>query len=239
MAKRSASGVSLRPKPPKLALPKPLKRPSHPKPASLKQAALPARPYQPKPAKLAAPRPPVRPTSPKPPSLNFPKPHTSDSLSVIPDQRRPVASPALKAVPTKQRRVETAVASVAAPPPAAATAKVPVKVVLWISSYPALLATTSLMLQAEGFDVHTASDFLQVQSACAEDRFQLAIVDHTLAPKIKRAIAAVIREKRPGTVVLELCQVSSEIPDADYLLIGHDPDALVRMVLRIARERNS
>ena len=93
------------------------------------------------------------------------------------------------------------------------------------------------MLEAKGFEVHTASDFLQVQSACNEDRFQLAIVDHTLAPKIKRAIAAVIREKRAGTFILELCQVSSEIPDTDYILIGHEPDALVQMVLRIAKER--
>lgn len=93
------------------------------------------------------------------------------------------------------------------------------------------------MLEAEGFEVHSASDFLQVEAACRDDKFQLAIVDHTLAPKIKRAIAAVIREKRAGTFILELCQISSEIPDSDYVLIGHDPEALVRMVLRIARER--
>lgn len=95
------------------------------------------------------------------------------------------------------------------------------------------------MLQAESFEVHTAADFLQVEAACSADIFQLAIVDHTLAPKIKRAIAAVVREKRPGTVILELCQVSSEIPDADYLLIGSEPEALVKMVQRIARERKA
>lgn len=95
------------------------------------------------------------------------------------------------------------------------------------------------MIEAEGFAFHSASDFLQVEAACQTDRFQLAVVDPTLTPKIKRAIGAVIREKRPSTVILELCQVSSEIPDADYILIGHDPFELMQMVKRIARERSA
>jgi hypothetical protein len=221
MPKPTSPGIPSPPKPPKLSLPKP----SPPKPRSLNPGRPPARPYQPKPAKLAAPRPRARLQPPKPPRPDFPKPHTSDSLTVIPQARAGAsANPQKPVAPT-------------APAQAATPQTVPIKTVLWISGYAALLATTKLMLEAEGFEVHAASDFLQVQSACNEDRFQLAIVDHTLAPKIKRAIAAVIREKRPSTYILELCQVSSEIPDTDYILIGHEPDALVKMVLRIARER--
>lgn len=225
MAKETSPGIPSPLKPPKLSLPKPSQRPSQPKPRSLNAGKLLARPYQPKPAKLAAPRPRSQP--PKPPRLDFPKPHTSDSLTVIPQARAAASGMSQKPV------------APSLPARAHAPQATPIKTVLWISGYAALLATTKLMLEAEGFDVHTASDFLQVQSACNEDRFQLAIVDHTLASKIKRAIAAVIREKRPGTFILELCQVSSEIPDTDYILIGHEPDALVKMVLRIARERQA
>jgi len=134
----------------------------------------------------------MRPQPPKPPRVDFPKPHTSDTLTVIPMARVGVSAKAQKP------------AAPSAPPQPPAPTIVPIKTVLWISGYAALLATTKLMLEAEGFEVHAASDFLQVQSACNEDRFQLAIVDHTLAPKIKRAIAAVIREKRPSTYILEL-----------------------------------
>ena len=175
--------------------------------------------------------------------MDFPKPRTSESLRTIPHSR-------LLLLSTKLPNTAAAAAQSANPSKATARAikagndtssmppkPTPIKTVLWICGYAALLETTKMMLASAGFDVHTASDFLQVEAACNEDRFQLAVVDHTLAPKIKRAIAAVIREKRKGTLILELCQVSSEIPDADYILIGHAPDALMNMVLRIAKER--
>ena len=91
-------------------------------------------------------------------------------------------------------------------------------------------------MEAEGFKVLSASDFQQVKAACEEARFQLAVIGHTLMPKIKRAIAAVIRDKTPRTPILELCLVSPEVPDADYVLIGQDPAKLVQMVNKIARE---
>ncbi len=227
MAKKSPA-ISSPPKPPKLSLP----ILSPPKPRSLKPAKPPARPYQPKPAKLAAPK---RNVSTRP-RVAFPKPHTSDSLRVIP-----------QSVLTNAKSLSSRMSSGAgagsapkhvAPAKASAPKATPVKTVLWISSYPALRETTKLMIEAEGFEFHSASDFLQVEAACQTDRFQLAVVDPTLAPKIKRAIGAVIREKRPSTLILELCQVSSEIPNADYVLIGHDPHELMRMVKRIARERS-
>lgn len=207
MSKPRSPGVTSPPKPPKLTLPKPL----HPKPPRMKAA------------KLAAPHPPARPLTPKPPRMEFPKPHTSDSLTTIPRLAQTVMGPEKPAFSHELKAV--------------AQAEPAIKTVLWISAYPALLETATLMAQAEGFDVHTASNFKQVEAACHEDRFQLAVVDHTLAPKIKRAIAAIIRDKRRGTFILELCQVSSEIPDADYLLIGSEPAALVATIKRIARTR--
>ena len=222
MAKRTSPGIPSLPKPPKMAL----RRPKVAKPKPLLVNKLPVRPQQPRPARLEV----ARPAPPKPRRMEFPKPYTSDALSVIPYQPRKAAKATAS---PRQYRPVLPPASIAKEVPV----KIPIKTVLWISGYAALLATTKLMLEAEGFDVHTASDFLQVEAACHADKFQLAIVDHTLAPKIKRAVAAVIREKRKGTYILELCQVSSEIPDADYLLIGHQPQALVQMVLRIKRER--
>lgn len=171
---------------------------------------------------------------PKPASVAFPKPHTSDSLTVIPQAGLSIKAGAAKTFAQKSTAIPLPVAAKASAPKIAA-----IKTVLWISSYPALRETTKLMIEAEGFEFHSASDFLQVEAACQTDRFQLAVVDPTLTPKIKRAIGAVIRQKRPQTLILELCQVSSEIPDADYILIGHDPGALIRLVKSIARERSA
>jgi hypothetical protein len=177
----------------------------------------------PKPPRLTLPKPPQGPRYPKPASRSVPK------LSARPNQPKP----ARLTMPKPPSRSPQPTAFTYADEKAAVPPLLEENCVLSISASQALLETRGLILEAEGFRVVPAMDFLQVKAACAEGGFGLAIVDHSIGANVKRAIAATVRQQRPGVEIIELCLVSPEIPDAEYHLISPEPSDLVKKLREI------
>ena len=89
-----------------------------------------------------------------------------------------------------------------------------------------------MLLEAQGYEVVSASDFKEVREACENASFDLVIIGHSLDPKTKRAIAVTIREHTPGVPILEMCLVSPEIKDAEFST-SDSPADLIASVRRI------
>jgi len=98
--------------------------------------------------------------------------------------------------------------------------------ILSISSSDVLRTTRRLVLEREGYQVRS----LNPKSAAvfAEDeKFDLAIIGHTVEGHDKRRIANIINQRFPGLPILELCFHSPEIPGTDFILSDSPTDLLV------------
>lgn len=90
---------------------------------------------------------------------------------------------------------------------------------LIISSDSALGDVRKDVLEAAGFSVISANNFRQVEDACKQGEFWLAIIGHLIPAKEKRRVWAEIVSKCPGIEILELYDASGRVlPDADHYL---------------------
>jgi len=76
--------------------------------------------------------------------------------------------------------------------------------VLCTGTEPALIATRRLILQEAGHFVVTAQDERELETACREHAFEVAVIGQTVSPKIKLRICSLIRRHCPSAKVLEL-----------------------------------
>lgn len=90
---------------------------------------------------------------------------------------------------------------------------------LIVSSDPALGDVRKDVLEDAGFSVISVNNFRQVEDACKQGEFWLAIIGHLIPPKEKRRVWAEIVTRCPGTEILELYEGSDPaLLDADYHL---------------------
>jgi CheY-like chemotaxis protein len=106
------------------------------------------------------------------------------------------------------------------------------KSILSISPSQALLTTRKMLLEREGYSVVSCANFREMELACVDQTFDLAIIGHSLEANTKRALAARIRDVSPGTPILEMCHISPEISDAEFTT-SDNPTELIRHVRQI------
>ncbi len=69
---------------------------------------------------------------------------------------------------------------------------------------PELLASRKLILESDGHTVVSTMDQRELEKACAEQNFDIAIIGEAMSPKVKRWACQLIRENCPSARVLEL-----------------------------------
>jgi DNA-binding response OmpR family regulator len=98
--------------------------------------------------------------------------------------------------------------------------------------------STRLLLEQQGFRVISATDFKQVEAACAEAQFDLVLIGDAIEPKIKKAIVALLRDRRSAAPVLELYHGKPELEDV-YSVDAVSPDDLIASVNRVLKQVRS
>jgi hypothetical protein len=83
-----------------------------------------------------------------------------------------------------------------------------------------LLNTRKLILEAAGHTVITVTDELSLLAVCKKHSFDVAVVGQSTGPRMKRRIAALIREHCHDAKVLELYEphMGYVVEDADSRL---------------------
>jgi len=107
------------------------------------------------------------------------------------------------------------------------------KRILSLATDSSLLTLRAMILQAAGYEVHSASNLLQVIEAYKSGDFDLVLIGHTISEKEKRRIASKLRELGTNGSVLELCLISPEIPNVDYWMIEAGPQVLLDKIHEI------
>jgi hypothetical protein len=79
-----------------------------------------------------------------------------------------------------------------------------VALVLCTGIDPELLASRKLILEGDGHTVVSTMDQRELEKACAEQNFDIAIIGEAMSPKVKRWASQLIREKCPSSRMLEL-----------------------------------
>lgn len=85
--------------------------------------------------------------------------------------------------------------------------------ILSIRFVPELAAHTQATLEQHGFSVITVMDFKSLEQCCANQGFDVAVICHAIAPKVKRAIGTMLLDHCPRVPIIEL--YSGE-PDLDW-----------------------
>lgn len=98
---------------------------------------------------------------------------------------------------------------------------------------PELIATRRLILESAGHTVVSTMDQRELEDACAEQRFDVAIIGEAMSPKVKRWTCQLVRENCPSARVLELHRMYAgrSLADADaWLAMPTHPEELEKTV---------
>lgn len=102
--------------------------------------------------------------------------------------------------------------------------------ILSITYNESLMQTREMILRNAGYDVTSALGFVEAQSVCAEQPFDLVIVGHSIPTNDKLAIIKCAKA-RTGAVVLCLRKPNAPVlREADYSTDETDPGGLVAAV---------
>jgi PleD family two-component response regulator len=112
------------------------------------------------------------------------------------------------------------------------------KRILSLATDSSLLTLRAMILQAAGYEVHSATNLLQVIEAYHSGDFDLILIGHTINEKEKRRIATKLRELGTNGSVLELCLISPEIPNVDYWIIESGPEVLLDKIQEILADND-
>lgn len=104
--------------------------------------------------------------------------------------------------------------------------------ILCISTTEAILQTRKLLLQRNGYEVISARNFKEVEDACRQRNFDLALVGHDMEPKIKKAVGLKIRQYLPQAPILEMCHYSPEIEGSTFT-VTESPAELLQIMAEI------
>jgi hypothetical protein len=96
----------------------------------------------------------------------------------------------------------------------------------------ALAEAKRQLLALHPYEFVTATDFKQIEAACANIRFDLALIGENFEPAIKIAIFFLLRKHCPQVPILEIYKDIPVIEDSEYVKAG-SPDEIVKAVQRI------
>ena len=103
-----------------------------------------------------------------------------------------------------------------------------------------LMQTRAMLLERAGHKVIAVMGERELIEACARNKFDVAVVGHSVPPFEKPRVLRLIRQHCPDTKVLELFVQSqgSKLPDADDWLEGpmpHPNDLIDRVAMLAAK----
>ena len=113
------------------------------------------------------------------------------------------------------------------------------KHILVLAEDAAVRQTKKLMLEQLGFAVVAVATVREVDHVSGITSFDLAILGRTVSDPHKRDAAKSLRTRQPETPVLEICNVSPCILNAEYVLRSPSPEDLAAMVKTILSEKKS
>jgi DNA-binding NtrC family response regulator len=74
---------------------------------------------------------------------------------------------------------------------------------------------TQRLLEQNSFSVETVSDFKRLEECCTQGKFDLALVESEIMPKVKRAIGLLLRTHCPWAPVVEMFSGKPHIAGAE------------------------
>ncbi len=99
---------------------------------------------------------------------------------------------------------------------------------------------TRLLLEDHGFQVVSATDFRQVEAACADGRFNLVLIGDAIEPRTKKAIATLIHDRRAVKVpILEIYSSKPELDNVHSVAGSKPPDDLIRTLKSILNQHEA
>ena len=108
--------------------------------------------------------------------------------------------------------------------------------ILCIAATEPILQTRQLLLERNGYQVVPALNFRQVEEACREGNFDLAVVGQEIEAKIKKAIGIKMRELRPQAPILEMCRYSPEI-EGSHFTVSDSPEELLTSIADVLNRK--
>jgi hypothetical protein len=107
-----------------------------------------------------------------------------------------------------------------------------VATIFCIPATSALAEAKRQLLALRPYEFVTATDYQQIEAACANLRFDLALIGENFEPPIKKAISSLLREHCPQVPILEIYKDRPVIEGSEYVKAG-SPDEIVKAVQRI------
>jgi hypothetical protein len=101
-----------------------------------------------------------------------------------------------------------------------------------IRATPALAEATRQLFEQYAYEIVTATDFKQVEAGCANIQFDLALIGDNFEPRIKKAIALLLKEHCPDVPILEIYK-DTPVTEASEFVQEGSPDELVKAVRRM------
>jgi hypothetical protein len=95
---------------------------------------------------------------------------------------------------------------------------------------------TQRLLEENSFAVVTVSDFKHLEEFCAAGKFDLALVEAEITPKVKKAIGLLLHNRCPWAPVVEMVSDTPQIAGAEPVSAEHF-DHLVPTINRTLSER--
>jgi hypothetical protein len=96
---------------------------------------------------------------------------------------------------------------------------------------------TQRLLEQNSFEVIVASDFKELKELCSSGKFDVALVESEIQPKIKKAIGLLLQAECPHAPVVEVCNGEPEIAGAAAVSIDQFSE-IVPTIQRALRRQN-
>lgn len=90
---------------------------------------------------------------------------------------------------------------------------------------------TQRLLEQNSFSVVTVSDFKHLEEFCAAGKFDLALVEAEIRPKVKKAIGLLLHNRCPWVPIVEMVSDTPQIAGAEPVSSDHS-DHLVPTINR-------
>lgn len=113
------------------------------------------------------------------------------------------------------------------------------KHILVLAEDTAVRQTKKLVLEQLGFAVVATATVREVEHVSGITKFDLAILGRTVSDAHKQDAAKAVRTRQPETPILEICNVSPVILNAEWVLRSPNPEDLAAMVKAILSEKKS
>ncbi|HWK30804.1 MAG TPA: hypothetical protein VNR20_01850 [Terriglobales bacterium] len=113
------------------------------------------------------------------------------------------------------------------------------KHILVLAEDAAVRQTKKLVLEQLGFAVVAVATVREVEHVSGITTFDLTILGRTVSDPHKRDAAKALRTRQPETPILEICNVSPAVLNADWVLRSPNPEDLAAVVKAVLAEKKS